>query len=275
MSSILIVDGVKYELWVPGGEEEFEEIIKEHSKEIFGAESLYIDVKKRIKSASGISSIPDGYLVDFSDNSLWIVEVELSEHSHKHMIIQLDAFLKGIKNPKTQREIIETLYSVIKGDVLLEAFMKKRVGSKDMHHFLSQLFLNDVGIIVVIEELNEKIEKAFENFKVQPYFIELKTFVRTGVGIGAHAHLIRIPKEWEEYLLPAHAIYDEKKKVFRCNCGGEAHKNSFTYNIGGIVEHLLLAHGIPFDEQVIEGWKPNFEKQARRYLAHKYLKTKR
>jgi len=273
MTSIFLVDGAKYELWIPEEEAEFEEIVKEHSKEIFGNDSLYVDVKKRIKSESGIISIPDGYLVDFSNNSLWIVEVELSKHPlHRHLVAQLNTFISGIKDREAQKEITEAIYSVIKGDILLEAFVKKRLGSKDIHHFLSEL-LENLNIIVVIEELNKKVEKAFENFKVQPYFVELKTFVRANVGIGAHAHLVKVPEEWEERLLPFHAVYDENKKVFLCNCGGEAHKNRHTYNASEIGEHLLSVHGIPLDNQLIEGWTDDFEKQLRKYLAKKYLKT--
>ena len=36
MAGIFLVDGVKYELWIPEEESEFEEIVKEHSNEIFG-----------------------------------------------------------------------------------------------------------------------------------------------------------------------------------------------------------------------------------------------
>jgi hypothetical protein len=271
MARILLLDGVKYESWFPEKEDEFEEVVKEHSKEIFGNDCLYIDVKRRIKSESGISSIPDGYLIDFSDNSLWIVEVELSKHSHKHMVVQLDAFLKGIKNPETQKVIVEAIYSVIKDDILLDAFVRKRLSPKDPHHFLSELISKGLSVVVVVDELTEKVEQAFENFKVQPYFVELKTFVRANVGIGAHAHLIKVPERWEE-LSRWDAIYDVNKQVFRCNYGEEAHKNSFAYKVGGeIVEHLLLVHGITPDKQHIDGWTDDFQKEARDYFAKKYF----
>jgi len=167
------------------------------------------------------------------------------------------------------------MYSVIKGDILLEAFVKKRLGSKDIHHFLSELISKDLNIIVVIDELNKKVEEAFENFKVKPFFVELKTFERASMGIGAHAHLITVPSEWEELLLPSHAIYDKNRKVFLCDCGGEAHRNGATYKVGEINEHLMLEHGIPPNMQIIDGWTDDFEKQCRNYLAKKYLKTRK
>jgi hypothetical protein len=42
------------------------------------------------------------------------------------------------------------MYSVIKGDILLEAFVRERLGPKDIHHFLSELISKDLNIIVVI-----------------------------------------------------------------------------------------------------------------------------
>jgi hypothetical protein len=36
-----------------------------------------------------------------------------------------------------------------------------------------------------------------------------------------------------------------------------------------------MAHGIPPDEQIIEGWTDSFEKQAKKYAIKKYhLKSK-
>ena len=73
-------------------ESEFEKEIIAHSKAIFGANSLYVDVKKRISNDS-IVTIPDGYLIDFSfetDPRLYIIENELVIHDpYKHIGQQL------------------------------------------------------------------------------------------------------------------------------------------------------------------------------------------
>jgi hypothetical protein len=45
-------------------EKEFEQIIIEKSAQIFGENSIFIDIKKRI--GDSILTIPDGYLIDFS-----------------------------------------------------------------------------------------------------------------------------------------------------------------------------------------------------------------
>ena len=77
---MLLIDGVRYNLHKYRTEEEFEQTIKEHSKDIFGEESLYCS-RSRIKSPSGICSIPDGYAIICSDKPRWyVVEIELSTH---------------------------------------------------------------------------------------------------------------------------------------------------------------------------------------------------
>jgi len=42
---MLLIDGVKYELWTPSNEDEFEQVVKEHTEDIFGEQSIYLDMK--------------------------------------------------------------------------------------------------------------------------------------------------------------------------------------------------------------------------------------
>jgi len=69
-------------LFIPyefSNENEFEKLIIQNSNQIFGANAVYIDVKKKIEK-DNIITIPDGYLIDFSfesDPCLYIVENEL------------------------------------------------------------------------------------------------------------------------------------------------------------------------------------------------------
>ena len=79
---MLLLDGVRYFLWTPQNEEnEFHPMIIEHSKDIFGEDTLYFDIKKKLKSKSGIGSIPDAYLINPKTSSWSIIENELSSHS--------------------------------------------------------------------------------------------------------------------------------------------------------------------------------------------------
>jgi len=68
---ILLIDGLKYSLWTPNNEEELKKSIKFHSKNIFGSESIYFDLKKKIKTVTGKSTIPEAYLTDFKHKAFY------------------------------------------------------------------------------------------------------------------------------------------------------------------------------------------------------------
>ena len=53
---MILIDGVKYSLWTPENEvKEFHPIIKANSKEIFGEDSVFFDVKQKLASSSSIA----------------------------------------------------------------------------------------------------------------------------------------------------------------------------------------------------------------------------
>jgi len=51
---MLLIDGVKYEEWTPTNEEEFEQIVEEHAKDIFGEQSIYLDIKSSPRNVIGL-----------------------------------------------------------------------------------------------------------------------------------------------------------------------------------------------------------------------------
>src|SRR5208283_1678336 len=95
---MLLIDGVKYELWIPPSEDEFERAVKEHIPEIFGEQCIYLDKKQKLKSLSGISSIPDGLAVILGPQpELHIVEYELSNHDvYENVVAQVSKFINGL-----------------------------------------------------------------------------------------------------------------------------------------------------------------------------------
>lgn len=121
---MLLIDGVKYRPWTPKDEEkEFHPLIREHSKEIFGENSLYFDVKHVLKTTSGIGSIPDAYVINLSKPFEWfVVENELASHPvYDHIVKQLTKFINGIANQTARSQILETVYDEINKDNVLKA----------------------------------------------------------------------------------------------------------------------------------------------------------
>jgi len=191
---MLLIDGVTYEVWTPSNEDEFEQIVKEHAKDIFGEESIYLDIKHKLKSKSGIGSIPDGYVIIFGDQPHWhIVEVELSSHPlYEHIVPQVSKFISGIKNPSTQREIVDTLYREIDSDEFLKLRLRKAIGTTETYKFLSDLLSRLPVITIIIEKHTGQLDEAISALAhPQIKIVEFQTFTREGGGLSVHAHLFQ------------------------------------------------------------------------------------
>ena len=132
MEEIILLDNIKYHHLTLTDEEQLEKIVQEHAADIFGKDSLYFNVKKKIKSKAGVASIPDGYLVCFSDPPIWyIIEIELSIHPvFNHIVAQANRFLNGIKNQSSLRQILTALDEEIEDNPVLEKFIADRIGRK-------------------------------------------------------------------------------------------------------------------------------------------------
>lgn len=199
---MLLIDGVKYEEWVPQTEDEFERIVKEHTQEIFGEQSIYLDRKQKLKSLSGIGSIPDGYALILGDMPHWhIVEVELSSHPlDQHIVSQVSRFITGIKNPNTQREIAVAMYAMyteyteITRDgflrELLQLKVKQTIRAEEIYKFLADIISKPPVLTIIIEKDTQVLRETISTLAhPQIKVVEFQTFTRVGAGLAVHAHL--------------------------------------------------------------------------------------
>jgi len=189
---MLLIDGVKYELWTPSSEDDFEQVVKEHTQEIFGEQSIYLDLKQKLKSRSGIGSIPDGYVIILGDSPQWhIIEVELSSHPlHEHIVPQVGRFISGISNPNVQRGIVNEIYEEISKDDFLKLRLRKAIEPTEIYKFLSDVISRQPILTIIIEKDTEELREALNTLRYpQINVVEFQTFTREGVGLRVHAHL--------------------------------------------------------------------------------------
>jgi hypothetical protein len=189
---MLLIDGVKYELWAPPSEDEFEQVVKEHAKDIFGEQSVYLDRKQKLKSLSGVGSIPDGYVITLGDSPQWhIVEVELSSHPlHDHIVAQVGRFISGINNPRARTEIIGAIYGEINRDEFLKLRIKQVIGQAEIYKFLSDLLSKPPVLIIIIEKATVELREAISTLAhPEIKVVEFATFTRERTELAVHAHL--------------------------------------------------------------------------------------
>lgn len=188
---IILIDGVKYILKNPDNEDDLEKIIEKNYKYIFGEESFYFNFKKKLKSKSGIGSIPDGYLIVFNSIPEWyILEVELASHPlYDHIIPQLTKFNRGIEGVSTKKSLIDMFYDEIKTNPILEARVKEKIGSGEVYKFISDLISDKPSIIIVINERTSELEEAIRDIRGDVKILEFKIFRREGISEEIDAYL--------------------------------------------------------------------------------------
>jgi len=188
---MLLIDGVKYELWIPPNEDEFERVVKEHTQDIFGEQSIYLDRKQKLRSLSGIGSIPDGYVIVLGIPPHWhIVEVELSSHPlHDHIVSQVGRFISGISNPNIQRGIVNAVDEEIARDDFLKLRLRKAIEPAEIYRFLTDLISKPPILTIIIEKDTEELREALNTLRYpQIKVIEFQTFRRVEAE-AVHAHL--------------------------------------------------------------------------------------
>ena len=113
-------------------ENDFERMIMDSHKVLFGEDTIIIDAKRKIGSSALGNTIPDGFLFDMSDpenREFYLIEVELASHGFfDHIFPQITKFFAFFKDSKPQKELIEKLYSAINTDSELKQQFKKYLG---------------------------------------------------------------------------------------------------------------------------------------------------
>ena len=183
---MLIVDNVQYTLYSTSNEDELETFIEKQAERIFGRDSLYFSVKTKLKSLGGVGSIPDAYAITLTKPQNWyLVEVELSSHSiFNHIVPQLNKFVQGLNDPSSRRNIVEALYNEIKKDPVLEASVRKNIGSGEIFRFLSSTIDKPPILVVIIDEKTRELEEACSSIPISDKrIIEFKIYQRNDAAI--------------------------------------------------------------------------------------------
>lgn len=141
--------------------------MKDHSEEIFGKESVYVNVKKMMRSKGDVASIPDGYMIELEDPDhprMYVVEIEIIKHPlFDHITTQLQKFAVGIQKDSTRRTIRDIVYEGVREDRALSEKMRKRSQDEDLHRAIDQLAFSQLSLRVVIDEVSEQLKEALNS----------------------------------------------------------------------------------------------------------------
>jgi len=166
MKSAIYMEGNRFIETEFKTEEEFEKIIKENSKTLFGSKTIYFDIKNKIETKTMGGVIPDGFLFDFREKDnpeFYLVEVELQKHDFdKHIFPQIKKFFSFFKNSKSRDDFIGKIFNFIKSNSTLEQEFKKFIGEKEIYKTLKDVIENSQNILLIIDEYKPEFDETSE-----------------------------------------------------------------------------------------------------------------
>jgi len=166
-------------------EDELEKAVIENKRYIFGKDSVYIDVKKRIGKENH-KSIPDAFLIDFYDSKkpqLYIVENEIASHDvYSHIAEQIARFATSVISSGIQ--VRQMLSEEINNNPDLTKEIENQLNNTDFKTITDLLLYlveqNIIKIVIVINENSEDLNLVLKIFKNQPDVVILQRYICAG-----------------------------------------------------------------------------------------------
>lgn len=166
-------------------EKDFEQDVVKNYRHIFGNDTIYIDIKKKI--GDNIVTIPDGYLLDFTfpnNPRLYIIENELSVHdAYKHIGTQLLKFAVSYKQSRLKiKHYILDYLSKTPNDMTFIEKTASEMGYRNIDAMLETMIYRDtVDAIVIIDNSSVELENVLSHLSMKIDIIEFRAYEnRTG-----------------------------------------------------------------------------------------------
>lgn len=243
----LLKDGIKYFPYKYKNEDEIERMFIEHTEDIFGENSIFL-AKHKIKTNSGIGTVPDGFLLLIEDKKWYVIEMELAEHPlHEHIVVQISKFNSAIKNPINRNKLVELFYEEINNNMQLKYEFEYKGITEDLHKFLSDVINIDPEIIIVIDETNNELVEVCDSLPFLATVLEFKTYYREKIGLGVHIHFFDTLKNYR------------KKELAKSFKKGEP--QGIIYSPGKMIKIVLKKLHTPIKHNLIR-----FRKQDRNFF---------
>lgn len=168
MQTVLYKGGCRYNEKQFKIESDFENLLIQNSKILFGQDTIIIDSKKKLETQSLGGTIPDCFLFDLSDidnPEFYIIEVELAKHSFfNHIFPQITKFFAFFKNQSSQSELIEKIHSIIISDSKLQTEFKNKIGNRELYLYIKDLIENSQNILLVIDNEKKELPEIIETY---------------------------------------------------------------------------------------------------------------
>lgn len=165
-------------------EAELEDAVTEVKDALFGPKRIYLNDKRKIGKQGGTNNLPDGYLIDLTNNQepkIFVVENDLSSHQHlKHIAVQVLEFSLSFETSKVRvKNIIKEMLQKRRDEwKKCEEFAQKN-GYDNVDYLLESIIhkKDSFNALLVIDELSEELETVLiSRFKFPVEIVTLKRY---------------------------------------------------------------------------------------------------
>lgn len=168
MQTVLYRNGKRYAERSFTLEKDFESLIINNGKALFGQKAIIIDAKKKLETKALGGTIPDFFLIDFSDienPEFYLVEVELSSHNFfDHIFPQITKFFAFFRNTENRSRLNEKLHDIILNDKDLAREIKSRIGEKEVFKFIKDLLQTSQNILLVLDDEKDELPEIIQTY---------------------------------------------------------------------------------------------------------------
>lgn len=160
-------------------ENEFEQEVIRNKHAVFGEESIYFPIKKKIGN-----TIPDGYWLDLTfhtEPKLYFIEIELESHDlYGHVAEQLLKFSMAFDDNKYKLK-----------NILMEEIVKDKAKQKILRRYIQNpktkfndeteifyhvLYEMPISIIIIIDEYTEQLERVLSKLNDEITVLEFESY---------------------------------------------------------------------------------------------------
>jgi hypothetical protein len=147
-------------------EQEIEDLVIANSEHFFGPSSIFLQ-KTKIKTKDGFGTIPDGFAVDLSTQTWYVVEAELGHHSvWTHIAPQVTKQLLAVSRPETRQLLTELIVEMVnENQTVKEKFQEEGIKEINIRKVLGEIFEKAPIIGMPIDSVSNDLREWAETLK--------------------------------------------------------------------------------------------------------------
>jgi predicted transport protein len=241
----IVLDGKKLSQYKYSSEDEFENDIVIYSKALFGKKTVYIDYKKKISGNALGMTVPDGFLIDFSDENspeFYIVEVELAKHDfYKHIFPQITKFFSFFSNSQSRGDLVDKIYSIVDNDNTIKNSLKSFCKDNEIYKLLKDCIDSNQNILLIIDETKPELPEIFNTYKEWGNMVKLEIIKKFTNGSNT---VFSMDPEFDELEFYLDSTIDKNETINNSDYSEEDHLNKAKDQIKEIytkIKHDLLS----------------------------------